>query len=214
MRAIAAVAGAAEVGYTDGMQRISAGTLKGRVLRSLPGALPVRPTGSRVREAIFDRLQHEVRGAAVLDLFAGSGALSFEALSRGAARATLVERHPVVTRHLQGQIRELALGDVAHVWHGDASAFLRRAPAGALAGPYDLVFVDPPYDDTAAAVAELGPALVAGRWLAENAVVVCEYDRAGGRRMPAWPAPLVVETTRHYGQTAVDFLRFRGAEQM
>jgi 16S rRNA (guanine966-N2)-methyltransferase len=167
-----------------------------------------------VREAIFDRLQHEVRGAAVLDLFAGSGALSFEALSRGASRATLVERHPVVVRHLNGQIRELALGDVARVWHGDASAFLRRTHGPPLAGPYDLVFVDPPYDDTPAAIAELGPALVAGTWLAENAVVVCEYDRAGGRVLPAWPARLVVEATRHYGQTAVDFLRFRGAEQM
>lgn len=214
-RATLAVAPAAEVGYTDRVQRISAGTLRGRVLRPLPGELPgLRPTGSRVREAIFDRLQQAVRGAVVLDLFAGSGALSFEALSRGAARATLVERHSAVVRHLQGQIRELALGDVARVWHGDATAFLRRAPAAELAGPYDLIFVDPPYEDTAAAITALGPALVAGTWLAENAVVVCEYDRAGGRRLPAWPPGLVVEATRHYGQTGVDFLKFSGAEQM
>lgn len=209
------MASAGEVEYTGQVQRISAGTLRGRVLRELPRALAgLRPTGSRVREAIFDRLQHEVRGAAVLDLFAGSGALSFEALSRGASRATLVERHDAVVRYLHEQIRELALGGAARVWHGEAAAFLRRSHAGALAGPYDLVFVDPPYDDTAAAIAAVGPALLAGAWLAENAVVVCEYDRAGGRHLPAWPAGLVVEATRHYGQTGVDFLRFRGAEQM
>lgn len=193
------------------MQRISAGNLRGRVLRPLPAQLEgLRPTGARVREAIFDRLQHELRGAAVLDLFAGSGALAFEALSRGAARATLVERHPAVVRHLQGQIRELALGASAQVVHGEAAAVLRRPPPS-LAGPYDLVFVDPPYEDTGAAIAALGPALLAGKWLAEKAALVCEYDRAGGRVLPAWPAGLVVETTRHYGQTAVDFLRFTGA---
>lgn len=201
--------GRGDVGYTADVQRISAGTLRGRVLRSLPESLRgLRPTGSRVREAIFDRLQHEVRGAAVLDLFAGSGALAFEALSRGAGRATLVERHPTVVRHLQGQIRELALGDAAQVFHGDAVTFLRRPAHGPLAGPYDLIFVDPPYEDTAAQVAVIGPALVAGSWLAAHAIVVCEYDRAGGRALSAWPAELVVETTRTYGQTAVDFLRY------
>lgn len=202
------------MGYIPGVQRISAGTLRGRVLRALPEQLRgLRPTGSRVREAIFDRLQHAVRGAAVLDLFAGSGALAFEALSRGASRAVLVERHPAVVRHLQGQIRELALGSVAQVVHAEAAAFLGRPPAGPLAGPFELVFVDPPYADTAAQIAAIGPALVSGRWLAEDAIVVCEYERAGGRALSAWPAELVVETTRIYGQTAVDYLRYTGREE-
>jgi 16S rRNA (guanine966-N2)-methyltransferase len=184
------------------------------VLRSLPDVPGLRPTGARVREAIFDRLQHELAGAAVLDLFAGSGALAFEALSRGASRATLVERHAAVARHLQGQIRELALGDRARVWHGDAAAFLRRnSGARELAGPYDLIFIDPPYDDTDVVLASVIPALVAGGWLAESAALVCEYDRAGSRRQPAWPRGLVVETTRHYGQTAVDFLRNATSEE-
>ncbi|MBZ5715253.1 16S rRNA (guanine(966)-N(2))-methyltransferase RsmD [Nannocystis pusilla] len=193
------------------MQRISGGSLRGRVLKSLPTVPGLRPTGARVREAIFDRLQHELRDAVVLDLFAGSGALAFEALSRGASRATLVERNSAVARHLQAQIRELALGDRARLWHGDATTFLRRDAASAnaadLAGPYDLVFVDPPYEDTAAVLAAVLPALVARGWLAESAALVCEYDRAGGRTPPAWPPGLVVETTRHYGQTAVEFLR-------
>lgn len=195
------------------MQRISAGTLRGRVLRPLPANVRgVRPTGARVREAVFDRLQHEVRGAAVLDLFAGSGALAFEALSRGATRATLVERNPAVVRLLREQIRELALGDAARVWQGEAQTFVQRPPSPEYAGPYDLVMVDPPYEDTADAIVALGPALARARLLAENAVVVCEYDRAGARGMPAWPAEFVVETTRHYGQTAVDFLRFTGRD--
>jgi 16S rRNA (guanine966-N2)-methyltransferase len=191
------------------VQRISGGSLRGRVLKSLPTVPGLRPTGARVREAIFDRLQHELRDAVVLDLFAGSGALAFEALSRGAARATLVERNPAVARHLQAQIRELALDERARLWQGDATTFLRRhSPSAAeLAGPYDLVFVDPPYDDTEVVLAAVLPALIAGGWLAESAALVCEYDRAGGRRPPAWPQGLIVETTRHYGQTAVEFLR-------
>lgn len=176
-----------------------------RPLTTTPG---LRPTGARVREAIFDRLQHHVRGAAVLDLFAGSGALAFEAISRGASRATLVEHHPAVARNLVAQIRELALGDRARLWQGDAHAFLHKPPPSQLAGPYDLVFIDPPYDATDLALAAVAPALVARGWLAESAALVCEYDRAGGHRPPAWPAGLVVESTRHYGQTAVEFLRF------
>ena len=73
---------------------------------------------------------------------------------------------------------------------------------------FDRVFIDPPYDATDLALAAVAPALVARRWLAESAVLVCEYDRAGGHRPPAWPAGLMVESTRHYGQTAVEFLRF------
>ncbi|HEY8375830.1 MAG TPA: 16S rRNA (guanine(966)-N(2))-methyltransferase RsmD [Nannocystis sp.] len=190
------------------MQRISGGSLRGRVLRPLPASRGLRPTGARVREAIFDRLQHEILGARVLDLFAGSGALAIEALSRGAERAALIEREPAVARHLQRQIRELALGDRAHVWTGDAAVFLRRPPAPEFAGPYDIVFLDPPYDDTPRALAAILPALVRGGWLAESAAVVCEYERAGGGRLPAWPAEVVLETSRAYGQTAVDFLRF------
>lgn len=190
--------------------RIVGGSFGGRTISVPVDEGSVRPTSERLREAIASALEARgaIAGRRVLDLFAGSGALAFEALSRGASRATLIERHPAVVRYLQGQIRELALGERARLWAGDAAAFLRSAPASGLAGPYDLVLIDPPYDDTAPVLAAVVPALVAGRWLAESAVVVCEYDRAGGRRPPAWPSGLVVESTRHYGQTAVDFLRF------
>lgn len=187
------------------MQRVGSGTLRGRVLRPLPpGVTGVRPTGSRVREAIFDRLQTEVRGAVVLDLFAGTGALAIEALSRGAVRATLVDTQPRVVRYLQEQIRELSLADRVTVWRADAGEFLRRPPTAAT--PHDLVLLDPPYDETRALVPTLLAALVAGRWLAPDALVVCEYDRSHGSppdNGPGW----ALEAQRTYGQTGVDFLR-------
>lgn len=186
------------------MQRIGSGTLRGRVLRPLPSdVVGVRPTGSRVREAIFDRLQSEVRGARVLDLFAGTGALTIEALSRGAERATLIDHQPKVVRHLQEQIRELSLADRATVWRAEASAFLARPPTPA--SPHDLVLFDPPYDDTADLAPRLLDALISSGWLAPDALVVCEYERTRGSPAvgPAW----TLEAARTYGQTGVDFLR-------
>lgn len=191
------------------MQRVGSGTLRGRVLRSLPAAISgVRPTGARVREAIFDRLQREVVGAAVLDLFAGTGALAIEALSRGAARATLVELQPRVVRFLREQIRELALADRVMLVEGDARDVLRRPPPG-YPSPHDLVLLDPPYEQTASLAPSLAAALAAGGWLAREALIVCEYDRS---QAPAWPAEFAPEATRTYGQTGVDFLRWTGGE--
>lgn len=191
------------------MQRVGAGSLRGRVLRALPATIAgVRPTGSRVREAIFDRLHLELPGAAVLDLFAGSGALAIEALSRGALRATLVEQQPRVVRFLREQIRELALDPRVTLWQGEAREALQRAPA-ALGGPFSLVLLDPPYEQTAALLPALVPMLAKG-WLQAGATLVCEYDRGGGG-LPAWPAGFVLEASRRYGQTAVDFLRWQPA---
>jgi 16S rRNA (guanine966-N2)-methyltransferase len=188
------------------VQRIGSGTLRGRVLRALPaGVQGVRPTGSRVREAVFDRLQAEVRGARVLDLFAGTGALALEALSRGAERATLVERQARVARHLHEQIREFSLAERVTVRQDEALQFLRRQPAT----PHDLVLLDPPYEDTATAVPLVLAALTGGGWLAPDALVVCEYDRTHGCPPDTGPA-FSREATRVYGQTGVDFLRWLG----
>ncbi len=190
------------------MQRVGAGTLRGRVLRPLPPNIgDVRPTGSKVREAIFDRLHLGLPGAVVLDLFAGSGALAIEALSRGATRATLVEKEARVGRFLGEQIRELALADRARVCIGDARQLLRGSPA-AVGGPFSLVLLDPPYDETVALVPVVAAAL-AGGWLSPDAIVVCEHDRT--HALPAWPDGFVLEASRRYGQTGVDFLRWDGA---
>lgn len=190
------------VGVDVAVQRIEAGKLRGRRLMALPkGVSGLRPTGARVRGAIFDRLGQQVHGARVLDLFAGSGALSLEAISRGAASATLVEPHRAVVRHLQAQVRALDLGAQVEIVATTAQAHLRTAPR-----PYDLVLVDPPFanPEVFEPVAE---ALLQG-WLAPDAVVVCERERIRGKSQPvAWPAGLEIEASRVYGQAVVEFLR-------
>lgn len=188
------------------MQRIEAGSLRGRKLLSLPNGVPgLRPTGARIRGAIFDRLQQAVVGARVLDLFAGSGALSLEALSRGAASATLLDVDPRVVRHLKRQLDALGLSESARVIRGDAVAWLGSGHGGG--GPFDLVFVDPPFamPDVFEPIVQ---ALCAGSLLAPDAQIICERELVRGTSPAiAWPTALDLELCRDYGQARVEFLR-------
>jgi 16S rRNA (guanine966-N2)-methyltransferase len=185
------------------VQRIEAGQLRGRKLMSLPrGVSGLRPTGARVRGAIFDRLGAAVGDARVLDLFAGSGALTFEALSRGAERATLVEVDARVVRHLRSQAEALDLGARVEIVRADAVKFLRTAEARA----YDLVLIDPPFA-TPEVVEPIAHALVRG-WLAADAWVVCERELVRGQAYPVdWPSALELRVARTYGQAIVEFLQ-------
>lgn len=189
------------------MQRIGGGSLRGRVLSALPrGVAGLRPTGSRVRGAIFDRLQGDVVGARVLDLFAGSGALSFEALSRGATSATLLDTSPRVVAHLRQQAQTFGVAKACEVVHVDALRYLRadRPPGDA---PFDLVFVDPPFA-TPEVFDPVVARLAAGSWLSPDALVVCESERVRGKRLTiAWPDALEVELSRAYGQAHVEIAR-------
>jgi 16S rRNA (guanine966-N2)-methyltransferase len=169
--------------------RIVAGQWGGRRLVAPPGAA-TRPTSDRVREALFSILG-PIEGAAVLDLFAGSGALGLEALSRGAERATFVDRAPAAIRAVRANLE--ALGATAQVHARDVRAFLRDARAAG--GPYDLVFLDPPYRDAAG----LGPALELAPLLAEGGRVVSESDRREPIALPA----LEVLDERRYGDTMI-----------
>jgi 16S rRNA (guanine966-N2)-methyltransferase len=167
----------------------------------------LRPTSALVRSAIFDRIGAAIEGARVLDLFAGSGALAIEALSRGASSAVLVDLDPRVVRHLRAQLQALGLANETDVARAEAVGFLARRPAQM----YDLVLVDPPFarPDVFAPVAA---ALCEG-WLAPGALVVCERERVRGKSpMVSWPAALVLENSRTYGQVDVDFLRHAGSE--
>jgi 16S rRNA (guanine(966)-N(2))-methyltransferase RsmD len=120
--------------------RVIAGELKGRQLVA-PRGWKVRPTSERVREAVFSTLGARVEGAVVLDLYCGTGALAIEALSRGAARATLVDRD---TRPALGNVERLGLGGRAELVRADAGAWLELSDRPN--GPrFDLVFVDAPY---------------------------------------------------------------------
>jgi 16S rRNA (guanine966-N2)-methyltransferase len=169
---------------------VIAGRLGGRRL-SAPRGLATRPTSDRVREALFSALG-DVQGARVLDLYAGTGALGIEALSRGAAQATFVESARPALAALRENLAALGIEGAARV----LSQPVARALAG-LAGPFDLVFADPPY----AALAEVPAALEALRpALGEGARVVVEH--ASRDAAPAILG-LTPRPSRVYGDTAV-----------
>jgi 16S rRNA (guanine966-N2)-methyltransferase len=180
--------------------RVIAGTYGGRRLRA-PRGRATRPTAERVREALFAALG-ELRGEVVLDLFAGTGALAIEALSRGAARAVLVERDQRALEALRANLAELHLGpDVAEVRRGDALRALRTARERA--ETYDLLFVDPPYSHAGVLGRQLGAALVP--LLAPRARVVVESDR----RSAPLELGLEIELQRRYGDTMITIHRQR-----
>ncbi|MBS0201040.1 MAG: 16S rRNA (guanine(966)-N(2))-methyltransferase RsmD [Proteobacteria bacterium] len=145
-----------------GTVRIVGGRWRGTKL-PVPDVAGLRPSSDRVRETLFNWLQPVLPGARVLDLFAGTGALGLEALSRGAAAATLVERDRNACTGLRASIDRLKAGDAAHLVQADALAWL----AGATAGPFDIVFVDPPFADDlwARVMAGLVPHVAADAWL-------------------------------------------------
>jgi 16S rRNA (guanine966-N2)-methyltransferase len=174
--------------------RVIAGRLGGRRLTAPRGRASTRPTSDRVREALFSMLGG-LEGTAVLDLFAGTGALGIEALSRGAERVLFVERDPAAIRALTANLGQLALArPEAEVRSTDALAALRTARK--LGETYDLVFVDPPYGQTRELRGELS-ALLPGL-LTPGARVVVESDR----RAPA-ELPWEVARQRRYGDTTI-----------
>jgi 16S rRNA (guanine966-N2)-methyltransferase len=183
--------------------RVIAGRLRGRRIGSPSGDL-VRPTYDRVRESLFDILGSRVEGAAVLDLFAGTGALGIESLSRGAARATFVERDRRVAGALRDTLAELGVAGLAVVVTTDAA----RGVRGGLPGrPFDLVFVDPPYGSGLAALAL--DALSEAGTLAPGALVVVEHAAGDD---PAETGALALERRERYGSTGLTFLAARGAQ--
>ena len=181
--------------------RIVGGRLKGRVLAA-PGSRDIRPTSERLRESIFDILEHRypgrVEGRRALDLFAGSGALAIEALSRGARFALLVDNAPEARALLRANVEALGLGGVTRIWRADATR-LGDAPAG---GPFALAFLDPPYGRNLALPAL--SALVAGAWLEGDAICVVEESV---KAEIAPPPGLALVDERVYGDTRIAILR-------
>ncbi|HEU5469023.1 MAG TPA: 16S rRNA (guanine(966)-N(2))-methyltransferase RsmD [Actinophytocola sp.] len=176
------------------MTRIVAGTAGGRRLAVPPRG--TRPTSERVREALFSAVQAamELPGARVLDLYAGSGALGFEALSRGAATATFVESDRSALAVLERNVAAVGLPG-AEVRRGKVRAVL----AGPAPAPYHLVLADPPYDLAGPELAAVLGALVAGGWTGPDTLVVVERARRSGP--PDWPEPLRPTKVRRYGDT-------------
>jgi 16S rRNA (guanine966-N2)-methyltransferase len=177
--------------------RVIAGHLGGRRLKA-PGGRDTRPTSDRVREALFAILG-EVGGERVLDLFAGTGALGIEALSRGAERAVFVERNAAAARVLRGNLAALGIDEhLAEVRRTGVAAALRSARDAQ--ETYDLIFIDPPY----AMAHDLGGELAAALppVLGPTARIVVESDRRAPLELG-----LEVELQRRYGDTLITIHR-------
>lgn len=182
------------------MTRIISGRAGGRRLRTPPGSR-TRPTSDRVREALFSSVEAEfgsLDGLAVLDLYAGSGAVGLEAASRGADRVVLVEGHPPTARLVATNARDLGL-TVEVTGASVATVLATRPPA-----PFDLVFADPPYDLSEQLEADLA-ALADHGWLGPDALVVVE--RSARSMEPSWPEGWIVERRKRYGETALWYVR-------
>jgi 16S rRNA (guanine966-N2)-methyltransferase len=181
-----------------GVTRIVGGSVGGRRIAAPPG-LDTRPTTDRAREALFATLATltDLAGARVLDLYAGSGAVGLEALSRGAAHALLVDSDARAARLIRDNAAALGLAGATVV----RAPVLRTVSAPPEGGPYDVVFADPPYALPDAEVARVLEALVAHGWLAADAVVVVERPSRGSP--PAWPQGLEPIKQRRYGEGAL-----------
>jgi 16S rRNA (guanine(966)-N(2))-methyltransferase RsmD len=184
--------------------RIVGGAWRGRRLAA-PRSDAIRPTSDRLRESLFNVLTHAyegaIQGARVLDLFAGTGALGFEALSRGAAYALLVDQGAEARAVIRSNIETLGAEGVTRLFRRDAT---HLGPAGS-AGQYSLIFCDPPYERGLAPIALASAA--DGAWLSPGALAVVE--EAEPVRV-TWPAGFTELERRVYGETAVTLARFAG----
>jgi 16S rRNA (guanine966-N2)-methyltransferase len=184
--------------------RIVAGTLRGRAI-AVPKHEGLRPTSDRVRESLFNILAHGIEGfavpgARVIDLFAGTGALGLEALSRGAAFCLFVEESPEARALIRANIELFALTGVTRIFRRNATDL---GPAGPVS-PFTLAFLDPPYgqglgESALASLAE-------GGWLLPGAVVVLE-ERASA--MIQWPQRFRANDKRTYGDTQILIARYK-----
>jgi 16S rRNA (guanine966-N2)-methyltransferase len=182
------------------MTRVIAGAAGGRRLKVPPSG--VRPTGDRAREGLFNSLGSllDLDGARVLDLYAGSGALGLEALSRGAAEVVFVESGPRVLPVLRANLAAVGLPGGRVIAGSVPTVVAGPAPAR-----FDVVLADPPYATAVEEVLGVLRALVAGRWLADGAVVVVE--RSSREEPWEWPTPLAGLRDRRYGEALLRYGR-------
>lgn len=176
-----------------------AGTAGGRRLTA-PAGTTARPTTDRVKESLFGALgDHRLRDASVLDLYAGSGALAIEALSRGSAGALLVEQDAHAVAAIERNLEATGFADRARVQRGDVGRLVAGAPPPE--APFALVFLDPPYDTPAVEVTAVLGQVAAPGWLAPGATVVVERGTSGDP--PTLPAAWAIAWERAYGDTLV-----------
>lgn len=185
------------------MTRIIAGAAGGRRINA-PDGRTTRPTSDRTREALFSSVQSDLGtldGIRVMDLYAGSGAIGLEALSRGASHALLVEADRKAAQVVRGNVSTLRLPG-AHLIADRVERVLARGNNDA---PYDLVVADPPYPVTEEEIAGVLADLVDHDWLAEDAIVVMERSKRSPE--PTWPKGLGSDRSRKYGEAILWYAR-------
>jgi 16S rRNA (guanine966-N2)-methyltransferase len=183
--------------------RIVSGRWKGKALIA-PAGDATRPTSDRARQAVFNIIEHApwspgLRDARVLDLFAGTGALGLEALSRGAASCLFLDTDPSARAALMTNIEACSAQGVTRVWKRDAACLDPMPPTAN--GPFDLVFVDPPYGKGFDVAALTG---LAKGWLAPEGIIMLERGRGEGALLAT---DFTVVDTRDYGAAQIVFLK-------
>ncbi len=177
--------------------RVITGTARGRKLKELPG-LDTRPTTDRVKESIFNIIQFDVEGRRVLDLFGGSGQLTIEALSRGAAEATIVELNPAAVKIIRENVESCGFADNCRIVAQEGLTFLSGAGE-----KFHLVFLDPPY--AGPLMDQALERIAAIDIVSENGIIVCES--ALDKAMPELPAPYEKGKEYRYGKIKVTIYR-------
>lgn len=184
--------------------RVITGTARGRRLKSLEG-LETRPTADRVKEGVFNIIQFDLEGRRVLDLFAGTGQMGIEALSRGAASAVFVEQRRDAAAIVRDNLKTTQLESRAKIVCGDAMAYLASAKE-----KFDIIFIDPPYaaklwDSALAAISRFDI-------LSNHGIIVCESPME--QEMPEMQPPYCLHRTYRYGRIKVTtYHREEGREE-
>ncbi|MBR5218183.1 MAG: 16S rRNA (guanine(966)-N(2))-methyltransferase RsmD [Clostridia bacterium] len=176
--------------------RVISGTARGRRLVTKPGE-DTRPTADRVKEAVFSMLQNRIYASRVLDLFAGSGALGIEALSRGAEHAVFVEKDSEAARVVEKNLKDTRLWDKSRLIKGDALVYLSGAKES-----FDIIFIDPPY--AAGLYGDVFSLICSGGLLAPDGIIISEHKT--GCEIPVCP-PLTQVSDRKYGNVSVAILK-------
>lgn len=194
--------------------RIIAGTARGRRIFSVSKNLPVKPISDRMKQSLFDILRPRVPGAKMLDLFAGTGSVSLEALSRGAMLAVMVDREPACIKNIHRNLAHLGFADRAKVLKGDVLKPLDWLLAYSDNEGYDIIFMGPPYRDINNKMLSFSqPSLknvADARLLAPNGILIIQTHKTEEFDIPA---TLTVFRTEKYGDTLVRFLRAAQSEK-
>jgi len=188
--------------------RIIAGTARGRRIFSVSKNLPVKPISDRIKQSVFDIIRPRLPGAMMLDLFAGTGNVSLEALSRGALRVVMVDREPACIKNIHRNLEHLGFTERAKVLRGDVLKPLDYLLAYSDNEGYDIIFMGPPYRDINNKMLSLSePALAnvaAARLLAPRGIIILQTHKT---EKFAVPAGLEIYRVEKYGDTLVHFLR-------